>query len=68
MTPNEEFRFWVRFGGFMMSRQQRKGQALMNALREFPELYDMVTMSNADPFYQDSKIPAFCNLLGITEP
>jgi hypothetical protein len=39
---------------------QRKGQAAFNALYEMsPVLADKIRTTEFDPFYQDSKIPAF---------
>jgi hypothetical protein len=38
----------------------RLGQSLMNALREVNmELYQKITATDADCFYQDDKIPQF---------
>jgi hypothetical protein len=43
---------------------QRKGQALMNALFEVnPELMEEISLSEADCFFDDSRIPAFCKIL-----
>lgn len=64
MNEKETLAFWDWYNGFIRSGQ-RKGQALMNALREFPVLYDMVAMTKADPFYDDSKIPAFLETVGF---
>ena len=44
----------------------RMGQALFNTLRELhPEIADDVrdSSNNCDPFYDDSKIPAFFNFI-----
>ena len=42
------------------SGQLRKGQAWMNALAEVaPDLYGLVSGTEADCFYDDGKIPAF---------
>ena len=43
----------------------RKGQALMVALQYYsPQLYQDMTNSQADPFYDDELIPAFWTTLG----
>jgi hypothetical protein len=66
MTPEEVTAFWVAFDIFYRSRDNRKGQAMMNALREVaPELYDEITGSYYDCFYNDGKVGAFRDYLGI---
>ena len=48
------------------NRYMRMGQALFNTLRELhPEIADDVrdSSNNCDPFYDDSKIPAFFNFI-----
>lgn len=41
---------------------QRDGQALMNALYSVnPDLYQEITGTDADPFYDDNKIEKFWN-------
>lgn len=48
--------------------RQRKGQALMNALRcEAPELYDILTDTNADCFYDDTRYPLTLSELGFDQ-
>lgn len=43
---------------------QRKGQALMNALHEMNrQAYLDITATEADPFYDDKKIPLFLDTL-----
>lgn len=45
---------------FYVEQGERPGQAMMNALADTdPGLYDEVTGSDADCFYDDSRIPAF---------
>lgn len=40
--------------------EQRRGQAWMNALREIdPELFEKISGTEADCFYDDRKIEAF---------
>lgn len=44
---------------------QREGQAYFNALSEkYPDLASLVSLSFADPFYKDSRIPAFFEFVG----
>lgn len=39
---------------------QRRGQYAMNILRdEYPLAYEVITGSDIDPFYNDSRMPAF---------
>jgi hypothetical protein len=41
-------------------RGQRKGQTFFNVLHEMePELADRITGTDADPFYDDGKLPDF---------
>lgn len=54
------YEFWKLMG-------QRKGQALMNALRhKAPELYDIISGTDADCFYKDEVIPYTLSELGFT--
>lgn len=42
------------------NKHERVGQNAMNTLRTYaPDAYDEVTATEADPFYNDSRIPAF---------
>lgn len=51
---------YYAFLGNITSGKQRRGQAWMNALREVePELYDDVTGTEADCFYDDRKLAVF---------
>jgi hypothetical protein len=51
---------------FMTTGSQRKGQALMNALRlKAPELYDILTGTDKDPFYNDDKLQVALDELGF---
>lgn len=46
--------------------RQRKGQALMNALRtEAPELYEIISGTPADCFYRDEKVSLVMDELGF---
>lgn len=61
----EENRVLKVAGEFMRTGEQRPGQALMNALRyESPELYEIISGSLIDCFYDDSKVPAVMKELG----
>ena len=45
--------------------QLREGQSLMSALHDYsPQLYQDLTNSQADPFYDDELIPAFWMTVG----
>jgi len=45
---------------------QRKGQALMNALRDVaPELYEIISGTDDDCFYDDGKIDQTFGVLGF---
>lgn len=45
---------------------ERLGQAVFNVVAEiFPEEVEKVRGSLVDPFYDDRKIDAFCDVLGI---
>lgn len=47
-----------------VSRGQRKGQAMMNALGTIaPELYHIVAGTDADCFNDDSRIPEFLRVV-----
>jgi hypothetical protein len=69
MTPEEISQFWEEFHRHYQNGhgEQRKGQAMMNALRIFPELYDMVTGTKYDIFYVDTSedIYRFREYIGV---
>lgn len=66
MTPEEEIEFWRTYLFYVSQPGIRKGQALMNALVFVaPELDAYVSGSIADCFYQDGKISAFGEMVGI---
>lgn len=66
MTPAEEALFWHHYGEYMRATDQRHGQAMMNALaRVSMDLYSIISGTEADCFYQDSKIPAFKEAIGV---
>ena len=63
----EENRVLRVAGEFYRQSDQRKGQALMNALRyESPELYTIISGTPIDCFYDDRKVPAVLEELGYT--
>lgn len=52
---------------FRRIQGQRRGQALMNGLRiQAPELYEILTGSPNDCFYDDSKVAGALSELGFT--
>ena len=66
MTLEELAELWDWYGSIRRTTDQRKGQALMNALRRVaPILYDMVSGTDADCFYDDNRIGAFLDTMGI---
>lgn len=67
MIGTEVYWFWKAYEDFWQVKGQRKGQAMMNALRvTAPPLYDEASGSlTLDCFYNDSKIPALREWLGI---
>ena len=66
MNTQEEIKFWNEYRNYMRPGVLRRGQAMMNALAVVaPELYDEITDTSADCYYEDSKIGAFRELLGI---
>lgn len=53
---------YLHAGGayWLANRKQRQGQAYMNLLGEIrPELYERVTATNFDPFYNNLRLPNF---------
>lgn len=61
-NATNEFRrmFWQRYDHNLRDKGQRRGQARMNTLRLIaPDLYQIVTGTDADCFYDDSKTTAF---------
>jgi hypothetical protein len=68
MTPDEKIAFWQYVQECRSSNRdsQREGQAMMNALRNVaPILYNMVTGTLADCFYDNDRIPAFREMVGV---
>jgi len=60
MTTKEYSDFFYLANLHMQDPNCRKGQAYMVALfHTHRDLYDEITDTDADPFYDDSKIPAF---------
>jgi hypothetical protein len=62
--------FWQVYDYLLRDKEQRRGQARMNALsRTDPELYQMITGTDIDCFYRDDLIPEFDNaVFGTTYP
>lgn len=49
---------------FKYQRTQRLGQFLMNRLHtEHPQLHEKIQNTDVDPFYDDTRIPAFQSFL-----
>lgn len=69
MTEQEQRYFWYRYD-YYLSLGLRKGQSLMNALWDVsPDAHAFVHVNRElDCFYNDDKIPAFCQAVGIEEP
>ena len=68
MTWQEEEKFWILYRCYYNEQGQRKGQAMMNALRHVaPILYDMVSGTKADVFYVDTSqdIMRFRDTIGV---
>lgn len=62
MTYYEFLEFSWRY--YVDHRYDRKGQALMNALkRVHPGLYEKVNGTPLDPFYVDARVPDFLTML-----
>jgi hypothetical protein len=58
--------FYIATQYNILNYGQRPGQARMNALREVaPDLYEIVTGTDADCFHQDAKIGAFESVTGL---
>jgi hypothetical protein len=58
---------WVRWAEYVSDPQQRKGQALMNAIYQVdPNAYESVRANSASCFYDDNKIYLTLNHL-VTE-
>lgn len=56
----ELHREWLRFVAFYVALGHRKGQAWMNALGAVaPDLYEIVTGTDADCFHNDAKCAKF---------
>jgi hypothetical protein len=63
---SEQEREVLRVAYQFLQQNQRKGQALMNALRlRAPELYHILTGSPNDPFHDDSKLQVALDELGF---
>ncbi len=59
LTPEEYCSLCIKTNAFI-AKGLRKGQSYMNALYEVNHtVYQSVTGSDIDPFYDDSKIPRF---------
>lgn len=66
MNEEEVRKFWDYFDWCYRTAEQRKGQAMMNALRRVaPELYDEVSGTSRDCFYRDDQVFALRDWLGI---
>ena len=66
MNEDEVRRFWYYFNEFHRWYGQRKGQAMINALRHVaPVLYDEATGTTKDCFYRDDQVFALRDWLGI---
>jgi hypothetical protein len=65
-TANENEKAVLRVAYQFLQQNQRKGQALMNALRmKQPELYDILSGTDKDPFYNDDKLQDALSELGF---
>jgi hypothetical protein len=66
VNAEEIAEFWARYQHHRSGGEQRKGQAMFNALHETaPVLADMIRGTGADPFYSDGNIPRFRKELGL---
>lgn len=65
MTNVDYYALRNTYENLMYRGEQRQGQALMNALwRVHPDLYNEIHGTDADCFYDDSKVPAFYKRIG----
>lgn len=69
MTPEQVAAFWAEYERIQeVWPTQREGQAMMNTLYQVDrDAYDLVHMSELDPFYLDERLPDFREALGLGE-
>lgn len=66
LTAGQITDFWAHHCYYMEGGTQRRGQAMMNALAKVrPDLYDKISGTEADPFYNDNRITNFKRAVGI---
>lgn len=68
MNDKEIFAFWMLVAHYRWDRTKmnwREGQRLFNALHAtVPLIAEMIRNTDCDPSYDDSKIPAFRDMIG----